>query len=202
MATIDKNLLKEVKKFYYHDKLSVQDIANKLNVSIDAVFYCMRKNNLTRRKANESNSIKYEKSETSFKLRKLNSEKLRTLKAIGVMLYWGEGCKSDKMGVVDFANSDEKMIVLFVKFLREICGIKEERLRGYLYLHANQNIEKCIKHWSNIAKIDKKQFTKPYIRKDFDENKKDRMPHGLIHIRYADKRLLNLIKNWIKEYSK
>lgn len=201
MATISNKKLKIIKNLYYKKGLGVQGIANKLNVSIDAVFYFMRKHELKRRSSSESNLIRYCNSKTSFSLSELKTEKLRTLKAIGTMLYWGEGCKSDKMGVVDFANSDYKMIKLFLRFLREICGIDEKRLRVYLYLHSNQDVKRCIRYWSKITEIKKRQFTSPYIRKDFDENKKEKMPNGLIHIRYADKKLLNLIKNWIFEYS-
>jgi len=160
----------------------------------------MRKNGLKRRKSNESNLINFEKCKPSFRLRKINTENLRTLKAIGTMLYWGEGGKSEKANIIDFANSDENMIILFLKFLRKICGVDENKLRIYAYLYSNQNINKNINFWSKITRIKKSQFTKPYIRNDFDENKKDKMPHGLIHIRYADKKLLRIIKSWIEEY--
>ena len=201
MATINDDNLERIKQLYYEDGLGVQRIADKLCVPIDAVFYFMRKHNLVRRSPSESNSIRYQKASASFRLKELKTEKLRILKAMGSMLYWGEGCKSDKMGVVDFANSDEKMIVLFMRFLREICGVDEKRLRVYLYVHANQDIGGCVRHWNKITKIPKKQFTKPYIRKDFDESKKEKMPNGLIHVRYSDKKLLNQIKIWIGEYS-
>jgi predicted DNA-binding protein YlxM (UPF0122 family) len=199
MATIAKKRLKQVKKLYYEDKLSVQDVATQLGVSIDAVFYCMRKNNLPRRKGNESNLIKFERCELSFRLKKISSERLRTLKAIGTMLYWGEGYKAGT-SMVDFANSDKDMIRLFLKFLRMICGVDEKRLRVYPYFYSNQDANKNINYWNKLTKIPKSQFTKPYIRKDFREDKKDKMPHGLIHIRYSDKKLLNLIKSWIEEY--
>ena len=201
MATINKKRLKQVKNLYYKNKLSVQSVANKLGVSIDAVFYCMRKNKLARRKIYESNSINFERCVPSFKLKKLGSEKERMLKIIGTMLYWGEGYKAGK-DTVDFANSDKDMIVLFMKFLRHVCGVDEKRLRVYSYFYSNQNIKKNINYWSNLTKIPKSQFTKPYIREDFRENKKNKMPYGLIHIRYSDKKLLNLIKDWINEYRK
>jgi len=199
METSTKKILKQVKELYYRDKLSVQDVANKLGVSIGAVFYCMRKNRLPRRKANESNSIKFERCELSFRLKKINSEKLRTLKAVGTMLYWGEGYKAGT-SMVDFANSDKDMIRLFLKFLRIVCGVDEKRLRVYSYFYSNQDKDKNILYWSKLTKIPKSQFTKPYIRKDFREDKKDKMSYGLIHIRYSDKKLLNLIKSWIEEY--
>lgn len=117
------------------------------------------------------------------------------------MLYWGEGSKWDGEVTVDFANSDEKMIKLFLVFLRKVCGVREKKLRVFAYFYANQKINKNINYWSKVTRIPKNQFTKPYIRKDFKESKKDKMPHGLIHIRYADKKLLNVIRNWIDEYS-
>jgi len=200
MATIDKKSIKKVKKLYYNEQLSIQDVANRLGVSIDAVFYCMRKNGLKRRKIYESNAIKYEKSKPSFNLKKINSEKLRILKVIGTMLYWGEGHKSRTANIIDFANSDKDMIRLFLKFLRNVCGIDEKKLRVYSYFYSNQNINKNINYWSKLTKISKKQFTKPYIRKDFREDKKDKMLYGLIHIRYGDKKLLQLMKRWIEEY--
>ena len=161
----------------------------------------MRKNGLARRKTHESNTIRFNRAEPSFKLKKINNQKLRILKIIGTMLYWGEGSKSDEM-TVDFANSDKDMIVLFLKFLREVCGVDEKRLRAFPYFYANQNVSKNINFWSKVTKVSKKQFTKPYIKKDYDKNKIHKMPHGLIHIRYSDKKLLNLIKDWIGNYKK
>jgi predicted DNA-binding protein YlxM (UPF0122 family) len=200
MATINKKTTERVRKLYYDEKLSVQGVADKLNVSIDAVFYCMRKNSMKRRLTKESNAINFEKCEPSFNLVQLSTEKLRTLKIIGTMLYWGEGYKTGKGATIDFANSDKDMIILFLKFLRNICGVDEKRLRVYPYLYANQDIEKCVDFWSRITKIDRTRFTGPYIRKDYDEKKTDRMPYGLVHIRYSDKKLLDLIKKWISEY--
>jgi hypothetical protein len=202
MATIDKKTVEKVKKLYYDKQLSVNDVAKKIGVSIDAVFYCMRKNGFIRRKKHESNSIRYERQEPSFRPKKINSEELKILKVIGAMLYWGEGYKAGKKCTVDFANSDEEMIRLFLKFLRKICGVDEKKLRAYLYIYSNQNPNKNINYWNKITKISKKQFTKPYVRKDFKEEKIDKMPHGLIHIRYGDKKLLRLIKSWIEEYKK
>lgn len=201
MATIDKNKIKQIRKLYYVDKLSVQDVADKLKVSIDAVVYFMRKNCLKRRKSSESNSIKFNRCAPSFKLKKIKGKKIEILKVIGVMLYWGEGYKVGKH-TVDFANSDENMIKLFLNFLRNVCGVDEKRLRVYLYCYANQNIPRCVNFWSKVTKISKKQFTKPYIRKDYKDDKIGKMPYGMIHVRYSDKKLLEIIKNWIEEYKK
>ena len=118
------------------------------------------------------------------------------------MLYWAEGSKWEGGKIVDFANSDAAMIKVFLNFLRKICGVKESKLRVYLYCCANQNSKELINYWLKITSIPVKQFTKPYIRNDYKQNKIGKMKYGLIHIRYADKKLLDLIKKWILDYSK
>ena len=119
---------------------------------------------------------------------------------MGIMLYWGEGYKAGN-GAVDFANSDPVMIKVFMNFLRKICGVNENKLHIYLYCYVNQDLQTLIHFWSNLTKIPICQFTKPYIRRDFDPKKAGKMAHGLIHIRYYDKKLWLLIKQWIREYA-
>jgi len=119
------------------------------------------------------------------------------LKISGLMLYWAEG--TFKGNTVDFANSDPDMIKIFLRFLREICGIKEERLRIYLYAYSYQDITKIKRFWHKITGIPLKQFTKPFIRhNDHFSNRK--LTFGLIHVRYNDKKLLFLIKEWLEKY--
>lgn len=205
MATIPQDKLEYIKTLYYRDKISAAGIASKIGVPLDAVFYFMRKNGLKRRSASENNAVVFERKATSFKPRIKLTQKDRELKTAGVMLYWAEGFKSKNAHHIDFANSDPNMIMYFLIFLRRICGVDESRLRVYLYCYSNQDAEELIKFWSRLTSIPKKQFTKPYVREDFDIRKIDKMKHGLIHIRYHDKKLLELIRNWIndsiKEYA-
>ena len=49
MATIDNKKLSLVKKLYYQDLLPMKKVAEKLGVSLDAIVYFMRHNNLKRR---------------------------------------------------------------------------------------------------------------------------------------------------------
>jgi len=45
----------------------------------------------------------------------------------------------------------------------------------------------------NSLGIPKNQFSKPYVRKDFKIEKVNKMPRGLVHIRYYDVKLLRQI---------
>ncbi len=198
MSTISQDKLEHV-RILYKEGLSVREIADKLKVSIDSAYYFFRKNNIRRRNRAEAKNNSYEREKASFNLKNNLSIFDKQLKIAGVMLYWGEGSKWQGEKIVDFANSDTDMIKVFLRFLREVCGVNEEKLRVYLYCYANQNQESLISYWPKVTKISKKQFSKPYVRKDHDSNKKGKMKYGLVHIRYADKKLLNLIRTWIKE---
>ena len=113
------------------------------------------------------------------------------------MLYWCEG--SFKGNSLDFANSNPDIIQLFLKFLRDICGIAEKRLRIYLYAFSDQDIRKITDFWSNITDIPLGQFNKPYIRKVSKVHNR-RMPYGFVKVRYSDKKLLKLLENWLDSY--
>lgn len=193
--------LELIKNLYYERKLDAPDVAKRLGVSLNTVYRLMQKNGLARRSLVEMNRLRFEKKPPSFAVKEKLSFTEEQLKLAGVMLYWGEGFNSPNAAVVDFANSKPEMIALFVSFLRRICGIDESKLRCFLYCYSNQNPSQLIKFWSQVTGIPKRQFTKPYVRKDFDLKKKGKMEYGLLHIRYGDKKLLNIIRGWIKEYA-
>lgn len=114
------------------------------------------------------------------------------------MLYWAEGVKGKNQVTVDFVNSDYKMILVFLKFLRRVCGVEEQKLRVLLYCYSDQDTGALVTYWSGITDIPENQFQKPYIRKDFNPNGR-KMANGLVHVRYNDKKLFNQIMKWLEE---
>ncbi len=200
MANIDNKNLQAVCD-YYLKGLSAKEISSKLGVSIDSVYYSLRKNNIQRRTAKENNDTRFENKQASFEVKKNLSIKEKKLFIAGIMLYWAEGSKWSGEKIVDFANSDSEMVKIFLMFLRKICGISESKLRIYLYCYEGQDIDKLISHWSKLTGISKEKFSKPYIKKSSKSIAKNKMLNGLVHIRYGDKKLLNLIRSWIKEIS-
>jgi IS30 family transposase len=200
MATVSNSDIRKVRKWYLKEGLSVNDIAKKLHVTSGAVFYFMRRNGIKRRKIKDANALRFLRQAASFSLKKLENENERSLKVAGVMLYWAEGSKWDGEKIVDFANSDKDMIQLFLRFLREICGIEEKKLRVFCYFHKGQNVKRNMRYWSRITGVPLSRFSKPYIRLDSGEKKIDKMPYGMVHIRYGDKKLLCQIREWIEEY--
>jgi len=200
MVTLSKNL---IEKLYHKEKLSTIEIAKKLKTTTWTVLGFMARNNIPRRTFKEANHICFGKKLLSFSLNERLSAEDKKLKMAGTFLYWAEGAKANgKNCSVDFANSNPEMIKIFVRFLREICGVDETRLRVFLYCYADQDIENIKDYWYKLTNIPKSQFSKPYVRSDFLAEKSGKMQYGLAHIRYADKKLLYQIDNWIKEYCK
>ena len=183
---------------YWNKEQSMKEAATKLGVSFWTLYNFMNKNNILRRKPAEVNylSTKYK---PKFKIKDnivLEEEKL---KIAGSMLYWAEGTL--KRQTVDFANSNPDMIRIFLRFLREICGVDELRLRIYLYGYSYQDVIELKNYWQRVTNIPLEQFTKPYIREGSLNTSNRKLPYGLAHVRYNDKKLLEQIRCWIKEYS-
>lgn len=123
---------------------------------------------------------------------------------IGISLYWAEGYKKGAYGskwkAVDFANSDSELVKIMVKFFRNICQVKNEKIKVQLIAHKNIDINKAVSYWSNLTNIPKAQFIKTCcsINKS-SKNKRNvsSLTHGTVHIRINDVKLFFRIIGWI-----
>ena len=188
----------QLKQWYWDEERSVPEIAKSLGVSKDHLYQIMRLHGISRRNYTQSNYV-VSKAKPQFCVKASLSQEDEKLKTAGIMLYWGEGAQ--RGGTVDFSNSNPEMVLVFLKFLREICGAAESRLRIYLYHHGNsEEVEASRIFWNQATGIPLAQFSRPYIPSRNTHKSSRIMRHGLIHIRYSDKRLLKLIQLWIGEY--
>ena len=123
---------------------------------------------------------------------------LAQLKLIGIILYWGEGGKTQK--TFRIANSDPSIIKIMMKFLRDVCGVKEDRFRGIIHTFAHADVEKTEKYWSNISGIPRSQFYKTYIKASSASlQKRKTLPHGTFDIYVCDIKLFLTIMGWIEK---
>lgn len=183
----------------YKEGLSAQQVADHLGVSIDAVYYTLRKHKVARRTVTESNKIRFDRKGLSYQILENLTPVQEELKLAALMLYWAEGYKVGK-NVVDFANSDPDMAVIFKRFLVEVCQVDITRIRASLYCYQGQDIEELHIFWSKLLGIPRTQFIKPYIKESAPGPRGPRMIHGLVHVRYCDTKLLRQILTWIDGY--
>lgn len=174
----------------YKQNLSALQVAKKLKLSLNQVYDALKKHSVPRRNASEQNKLRFLAKPLSYNISKRLSGKEKQLMASAIMLYCGEGAKTGN--TVDFANSSPGIIQVFVYFLRRVCQIDENRLRLYLYCFANQNSNKLISFWSKLLKVDKANFTKPYVREARVGHSRT-IKYGVLHVRYSDKKLLQEI---------
>lgn len=183
----------------YQKEWSAPEIAKYLKLSLVQVYDSLIRYGIPRRSSSLQNKIRFNKSPLSYQFREKFSALEKELLISGIMLYFAEGTKTGQS--VDFANSAPSALELFLKFLRKICGVREEKIRAYLYCFSDQNTQLLIDFWAKRLNLDYNQFTKPYIRPSHTIRTR-RMPWGVIHIRYSDKRLLGKILDLYSYYAK
>ncbi len=83
----------------------------------------------------------------------------RPLFLAGLMLYWGEGEKSQKMGRVQLANTDPLMVRIFYRFLKEELRIPEEKIKVWLLLYPDLHDEMQKRFWSTSSGVPLSQFS-------------------------------------------
>ena len=185
---------------YLEDKLSMSQVAAKFGISPSAVVYYLNKHETSRRSRSEAvtqwNITELHKKPV--KIKTVFSEEEEHLRLAGVMLYWAEGCKG--WSTVKFVNSDPMMIRLFLRFLREICGIWEERLKLLIHMYPDHDESELINFWSKNTRVPKKNFYKSFIHKGAKRTYKKKALYGTITVNYSDKKLLERINSWIAEY--
>ncbi len=114
---------------------------------------------------------------------------------MGVMLYWAEGGKTQRM--VRFSNGDPEMIDIMMRFFRIVCGVAETKFRGYIHIHPHLDHKAAEVYWSEISSIPLEQFFKTYRKQNISsQNKKDTLPHGVMDIYVLDTQLFLKISGW------
>ncbi len=199
MATIPSQYKAKIIELYNLGHC-MRQISEELGYSLNAVYYFMRKHNIARRDLVTSAKFRFDHKPLSYNVPTELSPEQERLKLLGITLYWAEGYKTEKSSGIDFANSDAAMQALFLRFLREVCQIDETRITVLLYSHNLKNVPAQIRYWSRQLNVPQENFSKPYIAKSVSGlEKKSKMPYGLVHLRYADKKLLWQILDWIEE---
>lgn len=197
---LSKKIQNELCKVYKKDKLSVGQIAKKFNIPVSTITYYLDKNNIKRRSRSEAVTRWYitEFGKKPFVLKKNLSTKEKALKLAGVMLYWAEGAKGGAS--VKFVNSDPAMVKIFLDFLRSVCCIHEERLKLLIHRYPDQNEEALRTFWSKITGVSEGNFYRSYVHVGKVGTYKNKSLYGTIAVNYSDKKLLEVINNWIAEY--
>ncbi|MFH1398460.1 MAG: hypothetical protein ABIH27_07945 [Candidatus Omnitrophota bacterium] len=143
---------KILQRFYYNKKLSMVDSARLLNVTPATVAYWMKQYHLKRRSISESVYVKQNPDGDPFCIKNKFTIEDKELFVAGLMLYWAEGSRRNRH-VIQLANLDYRMLALFIKFLKRICGVKENKLCLTIQLYKKFDKKVVQSYWSNTLKV-------------------------------------------------
>ena len=146
---IDKNLLR---RLYFVKKLSMWGIAKELSITPAKVVYWMKKHDLSRRSSNESAYVKLNPNGDPFHINDKLTLKNKELLLLSLMLYWAEGSRKNKH-TIQLANLDYRMLKMFIKFLKIICNVREDKLCLTIQLYRHFNREKVKNYWSRTLGV-------------------------------------------------
>ena len=164
------------------------DQKNRLLNKAERAIYDVAKRKVAARIKKTSNIIKSAIKEVCFL-------KHNPLFLVGMALYWAEGAKNSTESV-KFSNSDEKMIALIMRWLREICKVPEKKFRIHIHMHTLHCRKDIIEYWSKIAGLPKRQFYKPYIKQTSLGQRKNILYNGTCSVIVSDKDLFRKIVGW------
>ena len=101
----------------------------------------------------------------------------------GLGLYAGEGSKTKT--TVSMANTNPRLLRIFVTWLRCNFCVDESRLRTKLYLHEGLDLEEATDYWSEVTDIPIEQFRAPYRAVADPTRRNSKHVHGCATVLYS-----------------
>lgn len=155
-----KNCLnKSILEISYKSGKSMQDISRQLNCSVHKVVYWIDKYDLKRRTRSEATYVKANPGGDPFKIKIKLSPEEKILFGLGLGIYWGEGNKVTPHAV-SVGNTDSGIIKVFIRFLKTVCNVKENKIKYSLVCFNNSDPQQVSNYWSRQLNIKPYQFGK------------------------------------------
>ncbi len=195
MPFFDKDKLSEL----YSSGLSIKDISQQEKVSPHKIAYWMSKYNIKSRSRSEATYLKRNPCGDPFKIANIDCPEKAELLTLGIALYLGEGSKKQQHGI-RLANSDPRIIKLFLNFLKIVCGVQKNRTKAWINIFDNGKYQESLDYWSKQTGISKNNFYSPVIRTRKIGTYKNKSKYGTITIVFDNKKLLDQIKEWCDIY--
>ena len=140
-----------LRNLYLDRELSMPEVAQQLGTTQARVLSWLRKHGVPRRTASQSTYAKRKGESPLFIIPTILNSGQRELMVAAMMLYWAEGNKT--ASAIRIANLDPRMLVLFLRFLREICHVDNRRVRLYARIHPQFDLQSAAEFWSRVLEL-------------------------------------------------
>ncbi len=179
---------------YLEKKLSVAEIAAELGETFPKTLYWVKKHGIPIRSSSERTYVKHNPGGDPFHPKEQLTPRERELFLLGLAIYWTEGSRKVRYNV-QVVNMDHRMLQLFVRFLRDIACVREERLRLSARVYHGFDKSKAQQYWSRLLKLRSEQvFAYPHIDERSDPNKQW-SPYGIATVCVSSTKL----KAWMDQ---
>lgn len=127
---------------------------------------------------------------------------LQEIMLVGAALYWGEGVNrelSKGYPLASFTNSDPKMVKVFMRYLREVLQVKDEKITAGVVIYPNLDAQKVRRFWSRITNLDEDKFWISVAVSKVSKKRKPLyyLPNGTVHIRINSRQVFYRIQGHI-----
>lgn len=120
--------------------------------------------------------------------------KYHPLFVAGLMLYWGEGTKTIK-SQVRVANTDPRLLMVFIDFLIKIAGVDFNDIKASLLLYPDLSEDVCREYWAKNLNIPNLQIRSVvYIQ---GKHKSNRLRWGVCTVYVSSTYLKVKMDEWL-----
>ena len=186
-------------KLYKDNLMSVQTIADYLNIKRASLDKAFTYYGIPLRSKQDQSYLQHGK---NFKIKTNMSLQDMHLYGLGIGLYWGEGNKTDPYSV-RLGNTDASLIVLFVKFLKEICRIHDDDIRFGLQLFNDADQQKSLAYWMTMLNCTSDSFHKTIsaIPPQGKGTYTRRNMHGVLQVYVSNKKFKEWMMSEVNKYA-
>lgn len=193
-------LTKDILIDLYVDKLmSIQKMAIHLNISRESIDKAFSLYEIPIRSKRDQTYMQHGK---TFNIKTNFTVEDYILYGLGIGLYWGEGNKVDPYSV-RLGNTDPSLIVAFVKFLKEICGINPNDIRYGLQLFSEADEQQSLDYWMSMLNCRRESFHKTVSRipPQGKGTYKRKNVHGVLQVYVSNKRFKQWLMSEVNKYA-
>jgi len=176
----------------------MMEIARGNNWGYKTVVYWMQKHQISRRSQSEATYVKRNIHGDPFRVKFFEGQEDLKLFHLGIGLYLGEGDKRNK-GHVKLANTDPKILKIFLMFLRDICGVRESKIKAELNVFDDVDVNKAIDFWLKSTGITRNQLRNIQVREGKRGSYKHKSQYGTLSIYVCNTKLKKIINQWCRE---
>jgi len=192
------SIKKEIENLYKKG-LSMQEISDKTGWKYANIVYWMQRYNIPRRSRSEATYVKRNPDGDPFHIRPIINKEQSQLFALGVGLYLGEGDKRTSCAV-KLGNADPDILKLFLRFLKEICGAKEAKIKAEINIFNDVDVNKAIKFWLTSLGLKRAQLRTVTIREPRgDGSYRHKSKYGTFTICFENTKLKSIVNKWCQE---